>query len=116
MQQLSQIKINNENTCKPVKYKIKCTRSGTNNDSQISNQHEKITNQQRKKNNDTELKKNSKNNVIPYDITTNTKEALKKFKNVVSASLLNKLSFQRTNTPPRTHSSGLLTNSALQLS
>ena len=41
MQQLSQIKINNENTCKPVKYKIKCTRSGTNNDSQISNQHEK---------------------------------------------------------------------------
>ena len=77
MQQLSQIKINNENTCKPVKYKIKCTRSGINNDSQISNQHEKITNQQRKKNNDTALKKNSKNNVIPYDITTNTKRSTK---------------------------------------
>ena len=70
-------KINNENTCKPVKYKIKCTRSGTNNDSQISNQHEKFTNQQRKKNNDRALKKKSKNNVIPHDVTTNTKRSTK---------------------------------------
>ena len=77
MQQLSQTMINNENTCKPVKNKIKCTHAGTNNDNQISNQHEKITNQQRKKNNDTALKKNSKNNVIPYNITTNTKRSTK---------------------------------------
>ena len=75
MQQLSQTKINNENTCKPVKYKIKCTRSGTNNDSHISNQHEKNKNQQRKKNKVTALKKKSKNNVIPYNITTNTKRS-----------------------------------------
>ena len=65
--------------------------SGTNNDSQISNQHEKITNQQRKKNNDTALKTKSKSHVIQYEITTNTKISnKKKFKNVVSTSLLNK--------------------------
>ena len=90
MQQLSQIKSNNKNTCKPVKCKIKCTRSGTNNDSQISNQHEKITNQQRKMNNDTALKTKSKSHVIQYDTTTIQKQALRKFKNVDSASLLNK--------------------------